>query len=93
MPIITPAFPSMNSTHNVTATTKRVMTEEFKRAVEVLKTPNLTNTQLWERVLEEEDVFSNYKHFLVIEVYGSTEHVSYQELIRVCRPTTSGRAG
>ncbi|BAM38562.1 polyadenylate polymerase [Theileria orientalis strain Shintoku] len=74
MPIITPAFPSMNSTHNVTATTKRVVTEELSRAAQLLKTPNLTNTQLWEMVLEEEDVFSKYKHFLVIEVYGSSEH-------------------
>ncbi|XP_954669.1 polyA polymerase, putative [Theileria annulata] len=74
MPIITPAFPSMNSTHNVTATTKKVITEELMRALEIFKTPNLSNLELWEKVLEEQDVFSNYKHFLVIEVYGSTEH-------------------
>lgn len=77
MPIITPAFPSMNSTHNVTATTKRVITEELMRALEIFKTSNLTNVELWEKVLEEEDVFSNYKHFLVIEVYGSNEHVVF----------------
>merc|ERR1719443_403566 len=36
MPIITPAFPSMNSTHNVTETTKRVLMEEFARGYKVV---------------------------------------------------------
>ncbi|AFZ80581.1 poly A polymerase, putative [Theileria equi strain WA] len=74
MPIITPAFPSMNSTHNVTATTKRVMTDELKRARDILKSPNTPKNQLLELVLEEEDIFSSYKHFLIIEVYGASEH-------------------
>ena len=31
MPIITPAYPSMCSTHNVTLSTQNIMTAEFKR--------------------------------------------------------------
>lgn len=31
MPIITPAYPSMCSTHNVTLSTQQIMTAEFKR--------------------------------------------------------------
>lgn len=31
MPIITPAYPSMCSTHNVTQSTQMIMTQEFKR--------------------------------------------------------------
>jgi len=31
MPIITPAYPAMCATHNVTASTQMVMTEEFKK--------------------------------------------------------------
>lgn len=31
MPIITPAYPSMCATHNVTESTQMIMTEEFKK--------------------------------------------------------------
>ena len=33
MPVITPAFPAMCATHNVTASTQVVMTEELKEGL------------------------------------------------------------
>jgi len=33
MPIITPAYPAMCATHNVTASTQMIITDEFKRGV------------------------------------------------------------
>jgi hypothetical protein len=36
MPIITPAYPAMCATHNVTASTQMVMTEEFKKGLLLL---------------------------------------------------------
>ncbi|GFE52610.1 poly(A) polymerase [Babesia ovis] len=77
MPVITPAFPSMNSTHNITVTTKRILTDEFKRAHELLKSHRKAGDmqKVWEQVLEKEDMFSSHKHFLVIEVLANSEHV------------------
>jgi Poly(A) polymerase central domain len=37
MPIITPAYPAMCSTHNVTASTQMIVTSEFKRGMIFLR--------------------------------------------------------
>ena len=35
MPIITPAFPSMNATYNVSKSTKKVMLIEFEKGLRI----------------------------------------------------------
>ncbi|KAK2197032.1 bifunctional Poly(A) polymerase [Babesia duncani] len=74
MPVITPAFPAMNSTHNVTATTKRVLTAEFIRARDILMQKGIPKKQLWDQVLTKENIFADYKHFMMIEILARDEH-------------------
>jgi len=77
MPVITPAFPAMNSTHNVTETTKRILLEEFKRGSQVVREVELQKTQ-WSTVHEPFPFFTQYKHFLHLEALAKTEDV-YQK--------------
>ncbi len=46
MPIITPAYPSMCATHNVTQSTQMIMTEEFKKGKHSLIMHSLVNEVL-----------------------------------------------
>lgn len=38
MPIITPAFPAMNTTHSMHHNHKKIITQEFQRGFEILRT-------------------------------------------------------
>ncbi|KAI8104418.1 hypothetical protein M9434_002975 [Picochlorum sp. BPE23] len=73
MPIITPAYPCMNSSYNVSESTLQVMTDEFKRGHEmcedILKSSNLE----WSKLFEPAVLFSEYKHFLQVEVSATSK--------------------
>lgn len=74
MPIITPAFPCMNSTHNVSETTKRIVVDEISRAGKVVD-------QVEQGAAEYVDVyralpfFSMFKVYLLIEVFAKSPAV------------------
>lgn len=75
MPVITPAFPAMNSTHNVTETTKRILLDEFRRGYEVVKEVEAQKSG-WDKVYELPTFFggpSSHPHFLWIEVLAETQ--------------------
>ncbi|EPQ26251.1 uncharacterized protein PFL1_06186 [Pseudozyma flocculosa PF-1] len=73
MPIITPAYPSMCSTHNVTQSTQMVMTQEFKRAAEVVDRVMIGKTD-WSELFAKHDFFHKYKYYLqVIASSGSAD--------------------
>ncbi|KAI8804867.1 Poly(A) polymerase central domain-containing protein [Cladochytrium replicatum] len=65
MPVITPAYPSMCATHNVTASTQKIMIGEFERAA-VLAEKVMTNTAQWADLFEKNDFFSKYKIYLQV---------------------------
>lgn len=79
MPIITPAYPAMNSTHNVSKTTLAIMKAEFVRANNVL-TPDgriiETTEDHWLRILEEKPFYSEHKHFLQIKITSATDELT-----------------
>ncbi|KFH13178.1 polyA polymerase, partial [Toxoplasma gondii VAND] len=78
LPIITPAFPSMNSTHNVSLSTKRVITEEFANAKRIFdiwdKKKEISWTEALHLVLKPLD-FTSFKHFLELQVFAQNETV------------------
>lgn len=69
MPIITPAFPSMNTTHNVSNSTKRAIMTEFEKGVKIVDflIENRGKTALtWKRLFKKFNFFKAYSHFIQI---------------------------
>lgn len=78
MPIITPVYPAMNSTYNVTRCTMAVMQEEFKRGFEtcreILVTKAKSGVTQWGRLFEPYKFFECKAAFYVlIEVYAEND--------------------
>lgn len=74
MPIITPAYPSMCSTHNVTLSTQQIMTAEFKRAAEIVDKV-FVGTAKWAELFQPHDFFSKYRYYLQITASSSNADV------------------
>jgi len=71
-PIITPAYPSMNSTYNVSKTTLRVLQAEFKRGLEITK--DLTDCRAaWGKLFEDSDFFLEHKDYLTIVITAKSK--------------------
>lgn len=76
MPIITPAFPSMNSTYNVSHSTLSVMLLEFEKAAMITSelNKNKGNSQItWKRLFKKFPFFRAYEHFIEIHVLSKNE--------------------
>ncbi|KAH7623746.1 putative Nuclear poly(A) polymerase 4 [Nannochloris sp. 'desiccata'] len=76
MPIITPAYPCMNSSYNVSDCTLQVMTDEFKRGKtvcdEILLATAPSPTE-WSRLFEPLPIFEGFKHYLMVEVTAANK--------------------
>ncbi|KAH8988488.1 poly-A polymerase [Lactarius akahatsu] len=72
MPIITPAYPAMCATHNVTASTQMVMTEEFKKGADIVDKV-IVGTAEWAELFAKHDFFHKYRYYLQI-IASTGEH-------------------
>ncbi|PGH28249.1 hypothetical protein AJ80_00140 [Polytolypa hystricis UAMH7299] len=73
MPIITPAYPSMCATHNVSLSTKAVVLRELKRGGDIVDKIFLGQLQ-WKDLLTRHNFFSqDYKYYLSITSSSTTK--------------------
>ncbi|KAM5570495.1 nuclear poly(A) polymerase 1 [Rosa sericea] len=70
MPIITPAYPCMNSSYNVSSSTLRIMLEEFQRGNEICECLQAmeANKADWDTLFESYAFFEAYKNYLQIDI-------------------------
>ncbi|CAN8292727.1 unnamed protein product [Cochlearia groenlandica] len=67
MPIITPAYPCMNSSYNVSASTLRIMIGEFQRGKDICDAME-ENKADWDALFEPFAFFEAYKNYLQIDI-------------------------
>ncbi|KAK6205461.1 Poly(A) polymerase central domain-containing protein [Scheffersomyces amazonensis] len=83
MPVITPAYPSMCATHNITASTQKIILEEFGRGIDIMNGINLGQKK-WSDLFERHDFFYKYKFYLCIVAAtngSSEEHLKYSGMV------------
>ncbi|CDO95956.1 unnamed protein product [Kluyveromyces dobzhanskii CBS 2104] len=67
MPVITPAYPSMCATHNISESTKKVILTELHRGVEITQ-KIFSNELSWADLFTKHDFFFKYKFYLTVMV-------------------------
>ncbi|KAE9600246.1 putative polynucleotide adenylyltransferase [Lupinus albus] len=67
MPIITPAYPCMNSSYNVTSSTLRIMSDEFQRGSEICMAMEDCKAD-WDILFEPYHFFEAYNNYLQIDI-------------------------
>lgn len=74
MPIITPAFPSMNSTHNVSETTRRILLDELRRGYSTLEKVEQGKSR-WADVYKPIPFFTAHKRYIMFEILARTPQI------------------
>uniref|UniRef100_A0A453HBK1 polynucleotide adenylyltransferase n=1 Tax=Aegilops tauschii subsp. strangulata TaxID=200361 RepID=A0A453HBK1_AEGTS len=72
MPIITPAYPCMNSSYNVSTSTRYVMVQEFTRGYEICQAID-ENRATWDDLFEPYPFFELYKNYLEVGITARNE--------------------
>jgi len=72
MPIITPAYPCMNSSYNVSTSTLRVMTEQFQTGNKICEDIEM-NKAGWVALFEPYPFFESYRNYLQIDIVAADQ--------------------
>ncbi|BEJ14520.1 hypothetical protein CspHIS471_0402870 [Cutaneotrichosporon sp. HIS471] len=72
MPVITPAYPSMCSTHNITASTMTVIKNEMLRSIQITDKIVSNPGSSWVELFDKVDFFSQYRIFVQVIAAAST---------------------
>ncbi|GAB2269340.1 Nuclear poly(A) polymerase 4 [Dionaea muscipula] len=70
MPIITPSYPCMNSSYNVTASTLRVIMEQFEYGNKICQDMELRKA-CWNTLFEPYMFFGSYKNYLQVDIVAA----------------------
>ncbi|MQM02839.1 hypothetical protein Taro_035619 [Colocasia esculenta] len=70
MPIITPAYPCMNSSYNVSVSTLRVMMEQFQFGHQICEDIELNKVN-WAAIFEPYLFFEAYKNYLQVDIIAA----------------------
>lgn len=83
MPVITPAYPSMCATHNITSSTQAIIVSEFKRGAEIMNDISIGKKE-WGDLFARHEFFFRYKFYLcvVASTKGSAEeHLKWSGMV------------
>ncbi|TVU07868.1 hypothetical protein EJB05_41242 [Eragrostis curvula] len=72
MPIITPAYPCMNSSYNVSTSTLRVMMEQFEFGNKICQEIEM-NKASWSALFEPYQFFEAYKNYLQVDIIAEDD--------------------
>ncbi|KAK4969282.1 polynucleotide adenylyltransferase [Elasticomyces elasticus] len=73
MPIITPAYPSMCATHNITHSTHEIIKRELARA-EGITNDIISGKRLWKSLFQKHSFFTeDYKYYLTVNAASRTK--------------------
>ena len=73
MPIITPAYPQQNSTHNVTQSTKNIIVQEIKRGLDIVN-DIMSSKADWKQLFIGIPFFERYKHYIILSLFASDQN-------------------
>ncbi|KAK7058143.1 Poly(A) polymerase central domain-containing protein [Favolaschia claudopus] len=65
MPIITPNYPSMCATHNVSASTMTVLTDEIQKGADTVNKV-VAGTATWAELFSKHDFFHKYRNYIQV---------------------------